>query len=381
MALKLNYTNLFDYLVDAGICQENDLPYLKVDVNSKTSDWVIHLPPHQDKLFIKQLPDSIELGNGIRTCKEWQVYKFFQSRKSLDCVSSLIPELLHSDGSNSILIYTCSGDYITLKSHLENQTDFPTLLAESVGTALAKLHSQTMNDQDCYTFLTGLKESKLDYQFPAPDSISDYLVSRLEPEHLKKLPVSCWRFLGFFQQADAVREIVTELRSNHRRCCLTHNNFTFSNIFVSKHWKQLISEIQNYDQSPIKIVDWEACEWGDPACDLGKAILGYFLFWINSMIVHPAIEIKKSIQTATIPLEAVRPAMVAMTKAYINSYSEILENHPDFLKGVIQFAGLGLIEQLLTEFQFQPEIALSHQELYFFIAARLLCKPETFLAT
>ena len=98
------------------------------------------------------------------------------------------------------------------------------------------------------------------------------------------------------------------------------------------------------------------------------------------MIVHPAIEIKKSIQLATIPLEVVRPSIVAMTKAYINTYPKILENYPEFIKRVIQFAGLGLIYQLLTKFQLQPEMALSHQDLYFFIASQLLCKPEKFLS-
>jgi hypothetical protein len=69
-----------------------------------------------------------------------------------------------------------------------------------------------------------------------------------------------------------------------------------------------------------------------------------------------------------------------MTKAYINTYPKILEDYPEFIKRVIQFAGLGLIYQLLTEFQLQPEMALSHQNLYFFIAAQLLCKPEKFLS-
>ena len=84
------------------------------------------------------------------------------------------------------------------------------------------------------------------------------------------------------------------------------------------------------------------------------------------MIVHPAIEIKKSIQLATIPLEVVRPSLVAMIKAYINTYPKILEDYPEFIKRVIQFAGLGLIYQLLRKFQLQPEMALNHQDPLFF---------------
>jgi hypothetical protein len=69
-----------------------------------------------------------------------------------------------------------------------------------------------------------------------------------------------------------------------------------------------------------------------------------------------------------------------MTKAYINTYPKILEDYPEFIKRVVQFAGLGLIYQLLAEFQLQPERAFNIQTLYFFIAPQLLCKPEKFLS-
>ncbi|MBP5974367.1 hypothetical protein HW132_16915 [Brasilonema sp. CT11] len=380
MAITLNYKNLFDYLIDAAIFQKDDLDYLKVDVNSKTFSWVIDIPQKQEKLFIKQTPDYRSLDHDVRISKEWKLDNFLQSHKDLDSASSLIPEVLHFDDSNSILIYKCPNDYITLQSFYENQEAFPIALAELVGTTLAKLHSQTINCQGCDTFLTKLEESKLNYQLPYPDYLSEYLVSRIEPESLKKTQAVSWRIIGIFQQSEVVREIVTELVLNHRHCCLTHNNIQFQKIFIPRHWEKLELEIPDCDKSLIKMIDWEACSWGDPACDLGKAILGYFLFWLNSMIVHPAIDIKKSIQLATIPLGVVRPSIVAITKAYINAYPNILEDYPEFLKRVVQFAGLGLIYQLLAEFQLQPEMALNHQELYFFIATQLLCKPEKFLS-
>ncbi len=137
---------------------------------------------------------------------------------------------------------------------------------------------------------------------------------------------------------------------------------------------------QKSQHNPIKLINWEACSWGDPACDLGKAMTGYFIFWLNSMITHRTIDIKKSIQLATIPLEIVRPSIGAMTKSYISIYPEILDNYPEFIKRVVQFAGLGLIYHLLAEFQLQPEIGVNHQEIYFYIATQLLCYPEKFLS-
>jgi len=378
--MNLKYKNLFHYLVDAAIYQEDDLEELKIDLSSQASNWVIELPRNLGKVFVKQTPHPSGLYNDIRIWKEWHIYNFLQSAQSLDYVSSLTPELLHFDENNLILIYKCPTDYISLKNYYKNQEYFPNLLAELVGTTLAKLHSETINSQPWHTFVSELEESKLNYQLPYPDYLSDYLVSRIEPESLKKSQAVSWRFIGNFQQSEAVRKVVTDLVLNHRHCCLTHNNIQFNNILIPRHWEKLVTETPDSDRSLIKLIDWEAYSWGDPACDLGKAILGYFLLWIDSMIVHPAIELKKSIQLATIPLEVVRPSLVAMTKAYINTYPKILEDYPEFIKRVIQFAGLGLIDQLLTEFQLQPEMALSHQDLYFFIASQLLCKPEKFLS-
>lgn len=222
-------------------------------------------------------------------------------------------------------------------------------------------------------------QGKLQYQLSYPDYLSDYLVSSLKPESLNKTPVQAWRFIGIIQNSESVIKVIKELVIHHFNCCLTHNNLDFNKILLSREWekKRLLSKTNKSDF--IKLIDWQACSWGDPACDLGKAITGYFLFWLNSMIIHPTIDMKKSIQLATVPLEVVRPSIVAIIKAYTSTFPDVLESYPEFIKRVIQFAGLGLIYQLLAEFQFQPEMAQIHQKIYFSIAAQLLCSPEKFL--
>ncbi|NEO68991.1 hypothetical protein [Moorena sp. SIO3H5] len=381
MIINLDYKNLFGYLVNTDICNKSDLEYLKIDVSSSHNfNWVIDLTTNGEKIFIKQRPHYSKLYSDDRIRKEWHIYNFFKSDQDLVYASSLTPAVIHYDDINSILIYKCPNDYITLESYYKNHQYFPNTIAKLVGTTLAKLHSETMNSQECHTFITELDEDNLRYQLPYPDYLSEYLFRCLEPESLKKTAVQSWRFIGIFQKSEAVKRVVKELALHHRHCCLTHNNIQFNKLIIPKQWEKLLSKINYSNRSIIKLIDWEACSWGDPACDLGKAIAEYFLFWLNSMIVHPAIEMKKSIQLAAIPLEVVRPSIVAIKNAYINTYPKILEDYPEFLKRVIQFAGLGLIYQLLTEFQLQPDLGISHQQLYFYIASQLLCKPEIFMS-
>lgn len=381
MTLNLNYKNLFDYLMNTGICEKEDLDYMKVDARySKNFNWVIELPENRGKLVVKQQPHYSTLYSDDRIRKEWSLYNFLHYQKDLNYALSVTPEVVHFDQKNSIVLYKYSSDYITLEQYYKNHHFLLTSIAELVGETLGKLHYETINSQECYTFMTELGGDYLHYQLPYPDYLSNYLVRSLEPESLKNTPVQCWRFIGIFKQAEALNKVVTELVFHHRHCCLTHNNIQFNKLLIPKHWEKLLSTINDSERSIIKLIDWEACSWGDPACDLGKAIAGYFIFWLNSMIIHPAIEIKKSIQLATIPLEVVRPSIVAIKNGYINTHPSILEDYPEFFKRIIQFAGLSLIYQLLTEFKFQPEIALSHQEIYSYIAGQLLCKPEKFMS-
>lgn len=161
--------------------------------------------------------------------------------------------------------------------------------------------------------------------------------------------------------------------------CLTLNTLEFSTILISQEWANLSPNKANLPDDLIKFLHWHNYSWGDPANDLGQIVTCYFLLWIKSMLIDSNIDLKESIQSASISLDVIRPLMSAMIKSYVNYYPNILQQYPEFLKRVIQFAGLGLIYQLLREFQFHPQEAINHQEVYFYIAAQLLCKPEKFL--
>ena len=377
---NLNHQNLFDQLISISILQQADLDFIKVDPrSSKNFNWVIELPRNNCKLIIKQQPHYTTLNHDDRILKEWHVCNFLENEKDLEYASSITSETLYFDNENSILVSKYSDDYISLRSYYENDQSFPNTIAELVGITLAKLHSETRKTQNCHTFMAKFEQGKLHCQLPYPDHLSDYLINRVEPEHLRKIPANAWRFLGVFQHSEEVRKVVEELVLNHRRYCLTHNNTQFHKILISKQWEKSLAKSHDYDRSLIKLVDWEACSWGDPACDLGKAMAGYFLFWLNSMIVHPNIELKKSIQLAAISLENVRPSIASMTKAYIKTYPNILEDYPKFIERVIQFAGLALIYEILALIQSHQETYLNRQDVYFSIAQQLLCRPERFL--
>jgi hypothetical protein len=96
----------------------------------------------------------------------------------------------------------------------------------------------------------------------------------------------------------------------------------------------------------VRLIDWEAASWGDPAFDLGTLIASYLLVWLESLVVDPTLELAESLQLAIIPVEMVQPTILTLTRAYVKTFPMILEYREDFILRVVQFAGLAIINQI-----------------------------------
>jgi hypothetical protein len=367
VTIKLNSENVYHYLINLNVCQEKDLKSIKIELKS-SSIFMITLLDYQ--LFIKQDYYDRE-GNISKIIRnEWEFNRFLRSCPDSDHTVSFVPEILHFDESNSIIIYKYPKDYIDLESYYKKHKHFPIPVAELVGTTLATLHRETFYSQNYYDFTNKAVEGKCCHRFPYPS----HLLDRVNPETLSKFPSNCFSFFTFYQRDEHLRSAVTELVAHHKHCCLTHNNPRLNNIFIPSQWDSLFSKIKQSDESIIKIINWENCSWDDPIFDLGIAISGYLLLWLNSLIVHPDIELNKSLQIARIPLEVVQPSIVALTKAYISNFPQITTEYPDFFKRIIQFTGLALIYQVLAIIQSQQHF--DNQGLCILqLAKSLLCQP------
>ena len=87
--------------------------------------------------------------------------------------------------------------------------------------------------------------------------------------------------------------------------------------------------------------------------DLGSLIASYLQIWLSSLVVSQSLSIEESLRLATTPLEQLQPAIASLTIAYLKTFPEIIEHRPDFLKRVVQFTGLALIQQIQAMIQYQ----------------------------
>jgi hypothetical protein len=376
MLIHIKSKNVCQYLIDKNICQQQDVELANVESRptkegrSKFISLIVKLQSGC-QLIIKQSYQFYDNKNFI-TYSEYRLIKFLQSFPDLSCSYFLNLTSIYFDDINHILIYKYPKDYINLESYYSKQKAFSTKIAELVGKTLASLHCDTFNSENCFNFLNTASEGQLYYQFPYPAHILD----RLEPETLlKEVPPEGYKFIAIYQRSERLRSSIIKLLADCNNCCLTHNNPQLDNILVPTRWEELLFITKKSDESQIKLINLEQCSWGDPAFDLGTVISGYLLLWLNSLVVHPTIELEKSLQLATIPLEVIQPSILTLTKSYISNFPKVLEKDPNFVIRVVRFTGLALIYKILA--MIQSFKSFDNHCIYMLqLSKSLICSPE-----
>ena len=180
-------------------------------------------------------------------------------------------------------------------------------------------------------------------------------------------------FLALYQRYDSLGQAIAELGNAFTPACLTHNDLKLNNILLHTDWQQP-------NDSLIRLIDWERSSWGDPAFDLGTLLGSYIQIWLGSLVISKSLSIEESLALAMTPLEQIQPSIAAVTKAYLETFPEILKHRPDFLLRVVQLAGFALIQQIQSMIQYQKSFGNTGIAMLQ-VAKSLLCRPERSLPT
>jgi hypothetical protein len=184
------------------------------------------------------------------------------------------------------------------------------------------------------------------------------------------------KFYALYQRYDSLGKAIADIASAYTPSCFIHNDLKLNNILLHNDWEQN----SNYQTSLIRLIDWERDSWGDPAFDLGAMVASYLQLWLSGLVVSQSIAIEEALQLAMIPLDKLQPSLTALASTYFAEFPEILEHRPDFLKRVVQAAGLSLINQILAMIQYQK--TFNNTGICMLqVAKSLLCRPEQSIPT
>lgn len=379
MAFSLRSQNVFEYLINQGLCSPEEQAQSKVELKYTKNFNALMTLPGGRKFLVKQQRHNREGTTTSEFLYEWRIQEFLQRFPEMSQIRSWISEAIHFDAENSIIVFNYLNEYRDLMDFYTQENVLPRTLVEqgavasiatAIGATLASIHRLTLDRQDYREFFFKSRQSAV--IDPALRLASQ--LERISPEIFGQVPADGLKFLALYQRYNSLGQAIAELTAIFEPCCLTHNDLTLNNILLSIDWK-LSSQAQISTNSMVRLIDWECSAWGDPTYDLGTLIASYLQLWLSSLITTKAIAIDDSLRMATTPLECLQPSIAAVAIAYFTHFPEILERCPNFLRRVMQFSGLALIQQILSMIQYQKTFG-NRGICMLQVAKSLLCRPE-----
>lgn len=368
--MLLNSHNVFDYLSDRNFCNSSEKNLSEIEpLSAKNFNLLVTFPDNR-KLLVKQERHNLEGKAAGEFKSEWRIQEWLKQFPEQKSLCPFLSELLHFDAENSIIIFRYLDDYRDLADFYAKESSFPTEIASTIGTLIATMHRDTYAQESHRQFFARENNNSEDnYQVPR-------LIKRLErikPEIFSSIPADGIKFFTLYQKYDSLGQAIAELGNSFTPNCLTHNDLKLNNILIHTDWQQP-------KDSMIRLIDWERNSWGDPAFDLGTLVGGYIQFWLGSLVISKSLSIEESLKLAMTPIEQLQPSIAALTKAYLETFPEILEYRPDFLLRVIQFAGFSLIQRIQAMIQYQKSFGNTGIAMLQ-VAKALLSRPERSMPT
>ncbi|MEO1430178.1 MAG: aminoglycoside phosphotransferase family protein [Cyanobacteria bacterium J06632_19] len=373
MTLKLNRDNVFDYLVQHELCK---LPQQTINniepIAAKNFNLLVTLADGS-KLLVKQERHNHKGEAAGEFLGEWRIQELLQKFSELNYLGEFLPELLHFDEDNSIIIFRYLDDYCDVMDFYKEENYFYPEISTAIGTLIGNIHRDTFMHQEYQ-----------DLFLQNPNKNADSMVKnlihgleRISPEVFSVVPADGLKFYSLYQKFESLSEALTNVGDAFLPCCVTHNDLKINNILLHNHWQESDS---CSSKNIVRLIDWERSSWGDPAFDLGTLISSYVQIWLTSLVISKSLSIEESLRLAMTPLEELQPSMASLTKAYLETFPEILEHRTDFLARVVQFVGFGLIQQIQAMIQYQKTFSNTGIAMLQ-VAKTLLCHPEPSVAT
>lgn len=376
MTFLLNNKNVLEYLVRQNICTQEDSELGKTELKvGKNFNLLLSLQSGR-KLLVKQERLMREGKTAGEFINEWRIQEFLQQFAELNHIKPLLSQMVHFNKNHSIIVFTYLDNYHELTDLYTEKPDFLTATATEIGATLATIHRATFNRQEYQDFFSQ------NYEGVPIDQAPKFArgLERISPEIFGLVPADGLKFFALYQRYDSLGKAIAELVTAFKPCCLTHNDLKLNNILLHNDWEQALSKAEPSSNSFIRLIDWERGNWGDPAFDLGMLIASYLQIWLSSLVVSKSIDIEESLRLAMTPLDQLQPSIAALIRAYLGNFPEIVECRPNFLRRVVQFSGLTLIQQIQAMLQYQKSFG-NTGICMLQVAKTLLCRPEQSIPT
>jgi Predicted choline kinase involved in LPS biosynthesis len=310
------------------------------DVSSRHRNFRVEIPGGGGGVQLKQgnSPDT-----QLTVAREARVY---QELKTLDArFTDLIPKVHDYDAERGILITELISDAEDLRAQQIRTGTFRADIGASIGEALALLHGCAPPDVEAGV------------SCPLPPFLGIYQPTL---EIFRNASVANLQLIRIVQASTELRAHLSRVKANLRREALLHNDIRWDNFLIT--------------EQGLKLVDWEAAAYGDPAWDLGSVLGQYLSSWVFSIPVTGSEAVANYAQLARLPLAALKAACNACWTAYFVTRQMASAPAAQFLLRAVSMAAVRLLQSAYESSQFSVQLT-SCEILHVQLATNILARP------
>jgi hypothetical protein len=370
----LSSENVVSYLIDQGLCDSRLSSAEVRSLSSKNFNLLVKFP-NQSAFLVKQERFNTREKTYGEFRKEWRIQELLHAFPQLKSLSPLMSEAVHFDSEHSIIVMRYFEECSDCNAFYQEADQFPPAVAAVIGAALAEVHAATYQRTEYLNFLSNGQSSN-GQSTVTLERIPKFSqpFHKINPGIFGAFCSDGIEFFRLFQRSPRLLAAIELLQDRWQSTCLIHNDFRFYNILLHRDWETLLPD-QQQNAAVIRIIDWERCRWGDPAFDLAWLIADYLTLWMNSLMIHPAVDLTTALQLAQTPLERLQPTLLALVQGYLSRFPQITLSRPEFLPHVMEYTGYYLISKLRRAIEehrpFDNQGICTMQ-----VAKKLLCQPE-----
>ena len=287
----LDQSDVVRYLLDRGLLSPHTVVDGTVVVREASSRNCIFVVDSGDTSFALKQGTSPEGVAAV--AHEAAVYQLLRHRG--DRVTNYLPAVSEYDAMGRVLILgKVSGDR-DLRAHQVSTGRFSRALATSIGDALGALHRETAESVPATM------------QRPTPWVLS---VHQPNLSLFRDASSTALELIRIVQSAPDLGDRLDALRRGWEPSCLIHHDVKWDNLIACPTSRRPRAKFR------LKIIDWEAAQFGNPRWDLGSVFSHYLSLWLFSIPITGRDPLERFPELARFPLGRMQSAMADCWYAY-----------------------------------------------------------------
>jgi aminoglycoside phosphotransferase (APT) family kinase protein len=316
----LDIADVPGYLLERGLLRPRDVVEgeLRVSDTSRLNTVFIVTAAGRRPLVVKA---------GPRVAREVAVLERLHRAAPDGTLAAFLPSVVCADAARGVLVLESPAEARDLARH-HARGRFSRALASEVGRGLAALHATPP------TVLDGLR--------PPWDGGPVPRVHLPDLEAVHSMSPAATELTRIIQRLDDLCTALDEITTASRGEAVVHGDVRWDNLLAirsarSRRWTRL------------GLIDWEHCEIGDPAVDIGAFLGEYLRAWALSVPVVDPLDPGRLLADAGLPLHRMRPALRTFWDAYAGHCRAPAGERTRRLRRAVDLAAVRLLVAALEE--------------------------------